>query len=70
MTFRSFDGWTGLPVFNAIPAMLIVEYLVSFRPSLKLDNIDRLHARALACGRTCVNALNGDALRKEVNLRH
>ena len=37
-------------MLNAIPAMLIMEYLVSLRPSFELDNIDRLHAGAVAGG--------------------
>ena len=64
------DSRTALPVLNAIPPMLIMEHLVSSRPSFKLDNKDRLHARALAGSRTCVNTLNDHAFRKEVELAH
>ena len=57
-------------VFSAIPPMLVVKDLMPARPSLELHNIDRLHPGAIAGDRARVNALNGHAFRKEVELTH
>lgn len=57
-------------MLGAVPTVLVVEDLVPSRPSLELHDEDRLHARAFAGGWSRVNALDGHAFRKEVELGH
>ena len=50
--------------------MLVVKDLMPAWTSLELHNEDRFDARALAGGGAGVNALDGHAFRKEIELAH
>ena len=67
-SFSRVDSRALLSVLSAVPPMLVVKDLMPARPSLELHNIDRLHPGAIAGDRARVNALNGHAFRKEVEL--
>ena len=57
-------------MFSTVPPMLVVKDLVSSRAALELHDVDRLHAGAFAGGGSSVNALDGHAFRKEIELAH
>ena len=57
-------------MLGAIPAMLVMEDLVLTRASFELDDKDRLHTRSFTRDGPCVNALDCNVFREEVELRH
>ena len=63
-----FDRPAFLPVFGAVPAMLVVEDLVASGLSLELHDKNGLYTGSFAGGRTCVDALNGYTFGEEVEL--
>ena len=57
-------------VVGAIPPVAVVKDLVFPRPTLELDDKNRLYLRPAACRRSRVNRLDGHTFRKEVELIH
>lgn len=57
-------------MFSTVPPVLVVKDLVSSRTSFELNDEDRLDTRAFAGGGAGVNALDGHAFWKEIELTH